>query len=168
MNATKGKFSLPSLSLYNITCSFLFYTPVIPASVLQPWTWTWTCAATSLFVFFMVSFVFVCVCPSLCLCQSRFFALRPSIPARIRFRWANFISVMPLVCNSQFGFTGKWPPLFIEDLFIWTSWLLCPNPEITWGRRLRWCCLWRGAMLYCDKRLQESHVCPVVIVLNWL
>ena len=59
----------------------------------------------------------------------------PPLPPRNGFRWANFISVMPLVCNSQFG--GKWPPLFIEGLFIWTTWLLCPNPEITFGAAVR-------------------------------
>lgn len=28
----------------------------------------------------------------------------------------------------------KWPPPFIKGLFIWTTWLFCPNPEITFGR----------------------------------
>lgn len=32
----------------------------------------------------------------------------------------------------------EWPSLFIEGLFIWTTWLLCPNPEITFGS------LWKG------------------------
>lgn len=91
---------------------------------------------------FPLSWSHLSSCVSLCQSLSRFTPIRSSLyppsPSRNGFRWANFISVMPLVCNSQFGFSGKWPPLFIEGLFIWTTWLLCPNPEITLG----W--LWKG------------------------
>lgn len=136
MNGTGGKFSLPS-STYIISPLPLFYSPVITI----PLCWPWTCTCTHIRPFFLFHGL-ICLLASLSasLCQAftHLSSLRSPLPLRNGFRWANFISVMPLVCNSQFGFSGKWPPLFIEGLFIWTTWLLCPNPEITFG----W--LWKG------------------------
>lgn len=98
---------------------------------------------------FSLSWSHLSSCSSLCQSLSRFHPslISPSpLPPSNGFRWANFISVMPLVCNSQFGFSGKWPPLFIEGLFIWTTWLLCPNPEITFECLWKgWCVVWYGA-----------------------
>lgn len=42
---------------------------------------------------------------------------------------------MLLVCDRRLGLTAKWPPLFIRGLFIRTTRLFRPNPEITLGRR---------------------------------
>lgn len=160
MNDTEGKFSLPS-STYIISPLPLFYSPVI--SIPLCWPWTCTCTHTRSFFSFMVSFVFsrLSLPVSVTLSPSSHLSIPPSL-SRNGFRWANFISVMPLVCNSQFGFSGKWPPLFIEGLFIWTTWLLCPNPEITFG----W--LWKGwcvRLIWCRLFMLDWHLCPVLMVL---
>lgn len=105
---------------------------------------------------FSLPWYIICLFASLSASLCHAFALLSSHnppPPRNGFRWANFIPVMPLVCNSQFGISGKWPPLFIESLFIWTTWLFCPNPEITSG----W--LWKG---WC-----VSVICSCLVMLYW-
>lgn len=160
MNDTEGKFSLPS-SISIISPLPLSYSPVI--SIPLCWPWTRTCTHTRSLFSFMVSFVFLRLSlPVSVTLSPSFSSLHSPLPPRNGFRWANFISVMPLVCNSQFGFSGKWPPLFIEALFIWTTWLLCPNPEITFG----W--LWKGwcvSVIPYRLFLPDWHFCLVAMVL---
>lgn len=160
MNDTEGKFSLPS-STYIISPLPLFYSAVI--SIPLCWPWTHTCTYTrSLFLFHGLICLLASLSASLCHAFTLLSSLHSPLPPRNGFRWANFISVMPLVCNSQFGFSGKWPPLFIEGLFIWTTWLLCPNPEITFG----W--LWKGwcvSVIRCRLFMLDWHLGPAPIVL---
>lgn len=97
-----------------------FCSPVISI----PLCWIcWTCTRTPTPVLcYGISFVSLRLSASLCHAFTHLSSFHPPpLPPRNGFRWANFISVMPLVCNSQFGFSGKWPPLFTEGLFIWTT-----------------------------------------------
>lgn len=139
----RGKVKSSILCLHDISSS----SPVIPIPPHLPWTHTCT-HTRSVFLFHGLICLLVSLSASLCHASLLLSSFHSPLPPSTGFRWANFILVMPLVCNSQFGFSGKWPPLFIEGLFIWTSWLLCPNPEITFGRLWKgwcvsviWCCL---------------------------
>lgn len=157
MNDTEGKFTLPS-STYIISPLPLFYSPVI----FIPLCWPWTCTHTRSFFSFMVSFVFLRLSlpVSVTLSPTSHLSIPPSLPGMDSGEPISSRSCL-LFATVNSASRGKWPPLFIGGLFIWTTWLLCPNPEITFG----W--LWKGWCVSVIRRhvfMLDWHLCPVAMV----
>lgn len=135
------------------------------------WLWIHTCTCTPFFYSFTMSFVFwrlslpvFVILPILSSPQS---PIHPGTDSVEPISSWSCLLFAPVNSASQ-----EWPPLFIEGLFIWTTWLLCPNPEITFGSLWKgwwvsviWCCLfilgrypWPLVILFCFFGFRQGSV----------